>query len=116
MRIHADALLFGNARGGPPRRGSGAPRGVRGRPAGLAAGRAAGLTTVALTTTHQAAELVADVAVIDLSAVSVQVTNDGVEIVAADWARPYPSVWRTRDVRYSDIPDSFRFGSALLAA
>ncbi|MFJ8309419.1 MULTISPECIES: HAD-IA family hydrolase [unclassified Streptomyces] len=52
-------------------------------PAGLAAGRAAGMTTVALTTTHRAGELVADVLVSDLSAVSVQVTNDGVEIVTA---------------------------------
>ncbi|MFH9422116.1 HAD family hydrolase [Streptomyces sp. NPDC017529] len=51
-------------------------------PAGLASGRAAGMTTVALTTTHRAAELAADVLVGDLSAVSAQATADGVEIVA----------------------------------
>ncbi|MFD9906852.1 HAD-IA family hydrolase [Streptomyces sp. NPDC059063] len=50
-------------------------------PAGLAAGRAAGMTTVALTTTHAAAELSADVVVKDLSAVSAQATAGGVEIV-----------------------------------
>ncbi|WP_405655139.1 HAD family hydrolase [Streptomyces sp. RK9] len=50
-------------------------------PAGLTAGRAAGMTTVALTTTHQVAELSADVVVEDLSAVSVQATAGGVEIV-----------------------------------
>ncbi|MFD0416321.1 HAD family hydrolase [Streptomyces sp. NPDC127108] len=50
-------------------------------PAGLTAGRAAGMTTVALTTTHQVAELSADVVVKDLSAVSVQATAGGVEIV-----------------------------------
>ncbi|MFD7032797.1 HAD-IA family hydrolase [Streptomyces sp. NPDC059917] len=49
-------------------------------PAGLAAGRAAGMRTVALTTTHRADELVADVVVRDLSAVSVQVTADGLVI------------------------------------
>ncbi|MGW1869424.1 HAD-IA family hydrolase [Streptomyces mauvecolor] len=53
-------------------------------PAGLAAGRAAGMTTVALTTTHRAEELVADVVVQDLSAVSAQATAGGVEIVAAE--------------------------------
>ncbi|MEV5596278.1 HAD-IA family hydrolase [Streptomyces sp. NPDC052496] len=53
-------------------------------PAGLAAGRAAGMTTVALTTTHRAGELSADVLVADLSAVSVQATADGLEIVTAD--------------------------------
>ncbi|MEU9106413.1 HAD-IA family hydrolase [Streptomyces xanthophaeus] len=46
-------------------------------PAGLAAGRAAGMRTVALTTTHPAAELVADVVVGDLSVISVQVTAGG---------------------------------------
>jgi sugar-phosphatase len=51
-------------------------------PAGLAAGRAAGMTTVALTTTHAASELVADIVVPDLSAVSAQATAHGVEIVA----------------------------------
>ncbi len=49
-------------------------------PAGLRAGRAAGMATVALTTTHTAAELAADVVVRDLSAVSAQVTQDGVRI------------------------------------
>ncbi|MER5302671.1 HAD family hydrolase [Streptomyces lasiicapitis] len=50
-------------------------------PAGLTAGRAAGMTTVALTTTHPAAELSADVVVSDLSAVSAQATAGGVEVV-----------------------------------
>ncbi|MFD9884263.1 HAD family hydrolase [Streptomyces alboflavus] len=50
-------------------------------PAGLTAGRAAGMTTVALTTTHQVGEVSADVVVKDLSAVSVQATAGGVEIV-----------------------------------
>ncbi|AZQ33512.1 HAD family hydrolase [Streptomyces cyaneochromogenes] len=49
-------------------------------PAGLAAGRAAGMTTVALTTTHQAHELDADLVVRDLSALSALVTAGGVEI------------------------------------
>ncbi|MGP4044439.1 HAD family hydrolase [Streptomyces sp. 2A115] len=49
-------------------------------PAGLQAGRAAGMTTVALATTHEAAELDADVVVDDLSAVSALVTAEGVEI------------------------------------
>ncbi|MEU1705709.1 HAD family hydrolase [Streptomyces sp. NPDC005706] len=49
-------------------------------PAGLQAGRAAGMTTVALTTTHQAAELRADLVVRDLSALSALVTDEGVEI------------------------------------
>jgi sugar-phosphatase len=49
-------------------------------PAGLAAGRAAGMTTVALTTTHQAHELDADLVVADLSALSALVTEAGVEI------------------------------------
>ncbi|OKH98297.1 phosphatase [Streptomyces sp. CB02923] len=53
-------------------------------PAGLQAGRAAGMTTVALTTTHRADELSADVIVRDLSAVSVQATADGVEITTVD--------------------------------
>ncbi|MEU3298381.1 MULTISPECIES: HAD-IA family hydrolase [unclassified Streptomyces] len=51
-------------------------------PAGLAAGRAAGMTTVALATTHAASELVADIVVTDLSAVSAQATAHGVEITA----------------------------------
>ncbi|GAA2222842.1 HAD-IA family hydrolase [Streptomyces indiaensis] len=49
-------------------------------PAGLAAGRAAGMTTVALTTTHQAHELRADLVVENLSALSALVTEQGVEI------------------------------------
>ncbi|UNO39053.1 HAD-IA family hydrolase [Streptomyces sp. MST-110588] len=49
-------------------------------PAGLAAGRAAGMTTVALTTTHRADELSADVVVKDLSAVSAQAVGASVEI------------------------------------
>jgi sugar-phosphatase len=49
-------------------------------PAGLQAGRAAGMTTVALTTTHQAHELTADLVVRDLSALSVLVADGGVEI------------------------------------
>ncbi|MEV6108393.1 HAD-IA family hydrolase [Streptomyces sp. NPDC051940] len=52
-------------------------------PAGLAAGRAAGMTTVALTTTHPAAELSADVVVPDLSAVSAQAVAGGVEITTS---------------------------------
>ncbi|MFE6890606.1 HAD-IA family hydrolase [Streptomyces sp. NPDC057694] len=52
-------------------------------PAGLAAGRAGGMTTVALTTTHAVGELSADVVVKDLSAVSALVTEAGVEITAA---------------------------------
>ncbi|MFJ6631462.1 HAD-IA family hydrolase [Streptomyces sp. NPDC091376] len=51
-------------------------------PAGLAAGHAAGMTTVALATTHAASELVADIVVTDLSAVSAQATAHGVEITA----------------------------------
>ncbi|MFJ6835209.1 HAD family hydrolase [Streptomyces sp. NPDC091209] len=51
-------------------------------PAGLRAGRAAGMTTVALATTHQAHELDADLVVEDLSALSVLVTDAGVEISA----------------------------------
>ncbi|PSM39865.1 phosphatase [Streptomyces dioscori] len=53
-------------------------------PAGLQAGRAAGMTTVALTTTHRAAELIADVVVEDLSAVSALVTDEGVELSVGD--------------------------------
>ncbi|MFF9626037.1 HAD-IA family hydrolase [Streptomyces griseosporeus] len=49
-------------------------------PAGLAAGRAAGMTTVALATTHPARELDADLVVDDLSALSALVTDTGVEI------------------------------------
>ncbi|UQA96454.1 HAD-IA family hydrolase [Streptomyces halobius] len=53
-------------------------------PAGLAAGRAAGMTTVALTTTHRAGELHADVVVPDLSAVSGQAIDGTVELTVAD--------------------------------
>ncbi|MCF1594457.1 HAD family hydrolase [Streptomyces muensis] len=49
-------------------------------PAGLQAGRAAGMTTVAFTTTHQAHELDADHVVRDLSALSALVTDAGIEI------------------------------------
>ncbi|MEV5482055.1 MULTISPECIES: HAD family hydrolase [Streptomyces] len=52
-------------------------------PVGLAAGRAAGMVTVALTTTHRAEELSADVVVPDLSAVSAQATGGSVEITFA---------------------------------
>lgn len=51
-------------------------------PAGLTAGRVGGMKTVALTTTHEADELSADIVVKDLSAVSAQVTDAGVEISA----------------------------------
>jgi mannitol-1-/sugar-/sorbitol-6-phosphatase len=49
-------------------------------PAGLQAGRAAGMTTVALATTHRADELDADLVVTDLSALSALATEGGVEI------------------------------------
>ncbi|MGW5586894.1 HAD-IA family hydrolase [Streptomyces sp. NPDC003857] len=49
-------------------------------PAGLAAGRAAGMTTVALATTHRSHELDADLVVKDLSALSALVTDHAVEI------------------------------------
>ncbi|MFG2860173.1 HAD family hydrolase [Streptomyces sioyaensis] len=52
-------------------------------PVGLAAGRAAGMVTVALTTTHRAEELSADLVVPDLSAVSAQATDGPVEITVA---------------------------------
>lgn len=52
-------------------------------PVGLAAGRAAGMVTVALTTTHRAEELSADLVVPDLSAVSAQATDGSVEITVA---------------------------------
>ncbi|SDD37402.1 HAD-IA family hydrolase [Streptomyces prasinopilosus] len=51
-------------------------------PAGLQAGRAAGMTTVALATTHQAHELTADLVVGNLSDLSVLVTETGFEIAA----------------------------------
>ncbi|WP_030190165.1 HAD family hydrolase [Streptomyces violaceorubidus] len=49
-------------------------------PAGLQAGRAAGMRTVALATTHRADELDADLVVTDLSALSALATGAGVEI------------------------------------
>ncbi|MFE1047229.1 HAD family hydrolase [Streptomyces olivaceus] len=49
-------------------------------PAGLQAGRAAGMRTVALATTHRPGELDADLVVTDLSALSALVTRAGVEI------------------------------------
>ncbi|MEV7324416.1 HAD family hydrolase [Streptomyces sp. NPDC093970] len=49
-------------------------------PAGLRAGRAAGMTTVALATTHAAHELDADLVVPDLSALSALATDHFVEI------------------------------------
>ncbi|XUL86946.1 HAD family hydrolase [Streptomyces galilaeus] len=49
-------------------------------PAGLQAGRAAGMITVALATTHEAHELDADLVVSDLSALSALVGDGGVEI------------------------------------
>ncbi|MFF7227826.1 sugar-phosphatase [Streptomyces sp. 2333.5] len=52
-------------------------------PVGLAAGRAAGMVTVALATTHRAEELSADIVVPDLSAVSAQATDGSVEITIA---------------------------------
>lgn len=53
-------------------------------PAGLQAGRAAGMTTVALATTHRAEHLDADLVVRDLSALSALVTDAGVEISVRD--------------------------------
>ncbi|MEU1591653.1 HAD family hydrolase [Streptomyces sp. NPDC005708] len=49
-------------------------------PAGLGAGRAAGMTTVALATTHGAHELDADLVVKDLSALSALVEGGSVEV------------------------------------
>ncbi|WP_030418150.1 HAD family hydrolase [Streptomyces sp. NRRL F-5065] len=53
-------------------------------PAGLRSGKAAGMTTVALATTHPAGDLDADLVVEDLSALSVLVTDAGVEISVRD--------------------------------
>ncbi|MEU4211057.1 HAD-IA family hydrolase [Streptomyces sp. NPDC026206] len=50
---------------------------VEDAPAGLTAGQAAGMATIALTTTHQAHELKADVTVADLTALSARVTEAG---------------------------------------
>ncbi|WP_419993496.1 HAD-IA family hydrolase [Streptomyces boninensis] len=49
-------------------------------PVGLASGRAAGMTTVALTTTHRSDELDADVTVQDLSHVRAEEAGQGVEL------------------------------------
>jgi sugar-phosphatase len=49
-------------------------------PAGLRSGRAAGMRTVALATTHPAHELDADLVVPDLSALSAQVTPEGIAV------------------------------------
>ncbi|MFB7630453.1 HAD-IA family hydrolase [Streptomyces sp. NPDC056149] len=56
---------------------------VEDAPAGLEAARAAGMITVALTTTHQAQELVADVVVPDLTRVTACVTADGLDVSIA---------------------------------
>ncbi|WP_369204624.1 HAD-IA family hydrolase [Streptomyces sp. PU-14G] len=53
-------------------------------PAGLTAGRSAGMRTVGLATTHARAELAADVVVEDLASVTAQVTDAGVTVVAED--------------------------------
>ncbi|EHN74036.1 phosphatase, partial [Streptomyces coelicoflavus ZG0656] len=53
-------------------------------PAGLQSGRAAGMRTVALATTHPAGELGADLVVDDLSALSALVTDAGIEISVRD--------------------------------
>ena len=50
---------------------------VEDAPAGLAAGRAAGTTTLAVTTTHAADELDADHVVGDLSQVRLAPTDEG---------------------------------------
>ncbi|GAB3644339.1 hypothetical protein GCM10028832_31960 [Streptomyces sparsus] len=57
-------------------------------PAGLSAARAAGMRTVALTTTHRPEELTADLVVTDLSALSVQVTPVGIVIGTRAAGRP----------------------------
>ncbi|MFG2146392.1 HAD-IA family hydrolase [Streptomyces sp. NPDC048696] len=53
---------------------------VEDAPAGLAAGRAAGMKTIAVTTTHSAAELDADAIVADLTAVSARATGTGLTL------------------------------------
>ncbi|WP_424892812.1 HAD-IA family hydrolase [Streptomyces sp. XH2] len=50
---------------------------VEDAPAGLTAGRAAGMATIALTTTHHPDELDADATVADLTALSARVTGTG---------------------------------------
>lgn len=57
---------------------------VEDAPAGISAGRAAGAQVLAVTTTHDTAELAdADVVVTDLSCVSVEVTDGGVALLIA---------------------------------
>ncbi|MFE6691004.1 HAD family hydrolase [Streptomyces sp. NPDC057743] len=54
-------------------------------PAGLEAARAAGMATVALTTTHQRDELshMADAVIPELSAVTARLTDAGIEVAIA---------------------------------
>jgi mannitol-1-/sugar-/sorbitol-6-phosphatase len=56
---------------------------VEDAPAGLAAGRAAGCTTLALATSHDPAELDADAVVADLAAVRFVVDDEGVRVTPA---------------------------------
>lgn len=57
---------------------------VEDAPAGVGAGRAAGAQVLAVTTTHDAAELTdADIVVADLSCVSVEVTDRGIALLIA---------------------------------
>lgn len=65
-------------------------------PAGLRAGRSAGVATVASATAHQAQELDADRVVEDLSALSVLVTDAGVENSVLAEPCPPLSAIRTR--------------------
>ncbi|GAA0616912.1 HAD-IA family hydrolase [Streptomyces crystallinus] len=60
---------------------------VEDAPAGLASARAAGMRTIALTRTHRADELDADVTLADLTSVSVRVTPAGLEITVGTPAR-----------------------------
>ncbi|MEV6552124.1 HAD-IA family hydrolase [Streptomyces sp. NPDC051597] len=60
---------------------------VEDAPAGLASGRAAGMTTIALTRTHPAHELDADLTIEDLTSVSVRATPTGLEITVGRPAR-----------------------------
>ncbi|GAA2718942.1 HAD family hydrolase [Streptomyces luteosporeus] len=50
---------------------------VEDSPAGLASGRAAGMTTIAVTTTHAAEDLEADATVADLTGITARVAPDG---------------------------------------
>ncbi|WP_421840539.1 HAD-IA family hydrolase [Mycobacterium sp.] len=57
---------------------------VEDAPAGIRAGRAAGAQVLAVTTTHQAAELAdADVVVTDLSGVTIKLTDGGITLLIA---------------------------------